>query len=50
MGDILQGRSWVQRAKLKEITSRIDEISHELERAWLETETGLFESVAPPNH
>ena len=50
MGDMLQGRSWVQRAKLKEITSRIDEISHELERAWLETETGLFESVVPPNH
>jgi hypothetical protein len=35
---------------LKEITSRIDEISHELERAWLESETGLFESVVPPNH
>jgi PAS domain S-box-containing protein len=50
IGDMLQGRSWVQRTKLKEITSRIDEISHELERAWLESETGLFESVVPPNH
>jgi len=50
IGDMLQGRSWVQRAKLKEITSRIEEISHELERAWLESETGLFESVVPPNH
>ena len=50
MSGMLEGRSWVQRAKLKEITSRIDEISHELERAWLESETGLFESVTPPNH
>ena len=50
MSEMLEGRSWVQRAKLKEITSRIDEISHELERAWLESETGLFESVTPPNH
>jgi PAS domain S-box-containing protein len=49
IGDMLQGRSWVQRTKLKEITSRIDEISHELERAWLESETGLFESLVPPN-
>ena len=50
IGDMLQGRSWVQRAKLKEITSRLDEISHELERAWLESEAGLFESVVPSHH
>jgi len=50
IGDMLQGRSWVQRAKLKEITSRLDEISHELERVWLESEAGLYESVVPPNH
>jgi PAS domain S-box-containing protein len=49
IGEMLEGRSWVQRAKLKEITSRINEISHELERAWLESEAGLFESVVPPN-
>ena len=49
IGEMLEGRSWVQRTKLKEITSRINEISHELERAWLESETGLFESVVPPN-
>ena len=50
IGDMLQRQSWVQRAKRNEITIRIDEISHELERAWLESETGLFESVVPPNH
>ena len=49
IGEMLEGRSWVQRTKLKEITSRINEISHALERAWLESETGLFESVVPPN-
>jgi PAS domain S-box-containing protein len=50
IGEMLEGRAWVQRTKLKEITSRINEISHDLERAWLESETGLFESVVPPNH
>jgi PAS domain S-box-containing protein len=50
IGDMLEGRSWVQRTKLKEITSRIAEISQDLERAWLESETGIFESVVPPNH
>jgi hypothetical protein len=49
IGQMLEGRSWVQRTKLKEITKRIDEISHDLERAWLESETGLFENVVPPN-
>jgi PAS domain S-box-containing protein len=50
IGEMLQDRSWVQRKKLKEITSRIQEISHEMERPWLETESGVFESVAPPDH
>jgi PAS domain S-box-containing protein len=50
IGEMLQDRSWVQRKKLKEITSRIEEISEELERPWVETESGVFESVAPPNH
>jgi PAS domain S-box-containing protein len=50
IGDMLQGRSWVQRTKLKEITSRIGEISEELERPWLESESGVFESVGPSNH
>lgn len=50
IGEMLEGRSWVQRTKLKEITSRIEEISEELERPWLESESGVFESVVPPNH
>ena len=47
---MLEGRDWVQRKKLKEITSRIEKISEELERPWQETKPGLFESVAPPAH
>ena len=50
IGKMLEGRDWVQRKKLKEITSRIEEISEELERPWKETKSGAFESVAPPNH
>jgi PAS domain S-box-containing protein len=50
IGAILEGRSWVQRKKLKEITSRIEEISEELERPWAESESGAIESVVPPNH
>ena len=50
IGKMLEGRDWVQRKKLKEITSRIVEISEELERPWKETKSGVFESVAPPNH
>jgi PAS domain S-box-containing protein len=49
IGKMLEGRDWVQRKKLKEITSRIEEISEELERPWKETKSGMFESVAPPN-
>jgi PAS domain S-box-containing protein len=47
---MLQGRSWVQRKKLKEITARIETISDELERPWTLSTSGLFESVAPPAH
>jgi PAS domain-containing protein len=50
IGEMLQDRSWVQRKKLKEITSRIQEISQEMERPWLESESGVFESVVPPGH
>ena len=47
---MLQGRSWVQRKKLKEITARIEAISEELERPWTLSKSGVFESVAPPAH
>ena len=47
---MLQGRSWVQRRKLKEITVRIEAISEELERPWTLSKSGVFESVAPPAH
>jgi PAS domain S-box-containing protein len=47
---MLQGRSWVQRKKLKEITARIEAISEELERPWTLSKSGVFESVAPPTH
>jgi len=50
IGRMLEGRDWIQRKKLKEITSRIEEISEELERPWKESNSGGFESVAPPNH
>jgi len=50
IGEALRGRSWVQRKKLKEIAARIEAISEELERPWKETKSGVFESVAPPNH
>jgi PAS domain S-box-containing protein len=47
IGQMLDGRVWVQRSKLKEITSRIETISEELERPWKESDTGDYESVAP---
>jgi len=47
IGKMLDGRDWVQRSKLKEITSRIETISEELERPWKESDTGDYESVAP---
>jgi len=47
---MLQGRSWVQRKKLKEITARIEAISAELERPWTLSKSGVFERAAPPAH
>jgi len=47
IGKMLDGRDWVQRSKLKGITSRIETISEELERPWKESDTGDYESVAP---
>ena len=47
---MLEGRSWVQRKKLKEIAARIEAISEELERLWTLSKSGIFESVAPPTH
>jgi PAS domain S-box-containing protein len=49
IGNMLEGRSWVQRKKLKEITDRIEKISEELERPWTLSKSGVFESVAPQN-
>jgi PAS domain S-box-containing protein len=48
IGEMLDGRDWVQRSKLKEITSRIKAISEELEGPWEESDTGIYESAAPP--
>src|SRR5215469_2774115 len=50
IGTMLQGRSWVQRKKLKEITARIEAISEELERPWTLSKSGVFESMARPAH
>ena len=47
IGEMLNGRDWVQRSKLKEITSRIETISEELERPWRESDTREYVSVAP---
>jgi hypothetical protein len=47
IGQLLDGRDWVQRSKLKEITNRIELISEELERPWKEGDTGDYESVSP---
>ena len=47
IGQMLDGRDWVQRSKLREITNRIQTISEELERPWKESDTGDYESVSP---
>jgi PAS domain S-box-containing protein len=47
IAEMLNGRDWVQRSKLKEITSHIETISEELERPWRESDTREYESVAP---
>jgi PAS domain S-box-containing protein len=49
IGNMLEGRSWVQRKKLKEITNRIEQIGQELERPWTLSKSGVFESIAPPS-
>jgi PAS domain S-box-containing protein len=49
ISDMLEGRSWVQRKKLKEITNRIEKVSQELERPWTLSKSGVLESVAPQN-
>jgi hypothetical protein len=49
IGETLEGRSWVQRKKLREITARIEAISEELERSPEETKRSVFESTPPPN-
>ena len=50
IGEMLEGRAWVQRRKLKEITSRIEAIAEDLERPWAESKSGAYESVAPPKN
>jgi hypothetical protein len=50
VGQALEGRSWVQRKKLKEITARIEAISDELERSWQESKSNANESPAAISH
>ena len=50
IGQMLDGRAWVQRSKLKEITSRIEAIAQDLERPWAESKSGAFEDAAPPKN
>jgi hypothetical protein len=50
VGQVLEGRSWVQRKKLKEITARIEAISEELERSWQESKPSANESPAAISH
>src|SRR5215467_10062590 len=50
VGHALEGRSWVQRKKLKEITARIEAISEELERCWQESKPSDNESPAVISH
>jgi hypothetical protein len=50
VGQALEGRSWVQRKKLKEITARIEAISEELERSWQESKSSANESPAAISH
>ena len=50
VGQALEGRSWVQRKKLKDITARIEAISEELERSWQESKPSANESPAAISH
>jgi PAS domain S-box-containing protein len=48
IAQMVAGRDWIQRRKLKEITDQVENISRELERPWRASKAGVFESVAPP--
>ena len=50
IAEALQGRSWVQRKKLKEITARIEAISKELERSLPEGKPSANESLGVTSH
>jgi hypothetical protein len=50
VGQALEGRSWVQRKKLKDITARIEAISEQLERSWQESKPSANESPAAISH
>jgi hypothetical protein len=52
IGEALEGRSWVQRKKLREITARIEAIAEELDRPCDggENRQRANEGVAPANH
>jgi hypothetical protein len=50
IGQALEGRSWVQRKKLKEITARIEAISEELERSWQESKPSANDSRGAISH
>ncbi len=50
VGQALEGRSWVQRKKLKEFAARIKAISEELERSWQESKPSANESPGAISH
>jgi hypothetical protein len=50
IGEALEGRSWVQRKKLKEITAHIEAISEELERSSEEPQSKVYDRGAPSGH
>ena len=49
ISEALQGRSWVQRKKLKEITARMA-ISEELERSWQDSKPSANENLGAISH
>lgn len=50
IGEALEGRSWVQRKKLKEITARIEAIGEELERSWQDSKSSANKSLGAISH
>jgi hypothetical protein len=50
ISEALQGRSWVQRKKLKEITARIEAIGEELERSWQDSKSSANKSLGAISH